>query len=81
MNLVETGYGQHGMRTGLKWKTGPVPPEKACQLFCVIPREFCLLTILHAGISFDAPWFIDQNLIPLIEKFFPMGGMSDKENW
>jgi hypothetical protein len=44
------------------------------------PHGFHFMVMLHAGASFDAPWFTDQNLIPLVEKSLPMGGMSDKEN-
>jgi hypothetical protein len=38
------------------------------------------MIMLDAGASFDAAWLIDQYLILLVEKLFPMGGMSDKEN-
>jgi hypothetical protein len=39
------------------------------------------MIILLAGVLFDASWFIDQNLISFVKKFFPIGGMSNKENW
>jgi hypothetical protein len=37
------------------------------------PDGFHVVTILPAGQSFTAPWFIDRNLQPLIDKFFPDG--------
>jgi hypothetical protein len=36
------------------------------------PHGFYAMTMLHGGASFDAPWFIDQSLIPLVVKSFPM---------
>jgi hypothetical protein len=29
-NMFGIGYGPHGMRTGLKWRTRPLPPRKLC---------------------------------------------------
>jgi hypothetical protein len=37
------------------------------------PDGFQAVTILPTRQSFTAPWFIDQNLQPLIDKFFPDG--------
>jgi hypothetical protein len=37
--------------------------------------------MLHSSASFDAPWFIDQNLLPFVEQFCLMPGMLDKEKW
>jgi hypothetical protein len=37
------------------------------------PHGFHVLTMLPAGASFNAAWFIDQNLVPLVAKFFPRG--------
>jgi hypothetical protein len=30
MNIFETEYGQHEMKTRLKWRTGSLRPEKVC---------------------------------------------------
>jgi hypothetical protein len=30
MNMFGAGYGPHGMRTRLKWRTAPLPPRKLC---------------------------------------------------
>jgi hypothetical protein len=32
-SIFETEYGQHGMKTRLKWRTGPLRPEKVCWQF------------------------------------------------
>jgi hypothetical protein len=43
------------------------------------PHGFPVMTMLHSRVLFDAPWFVDQNLIPLVEKFCLLDRMSDKE--
>jgi hypothetical protein len=35
------------------------------------PHGFHVVIMLAAGESFKASWFIDQNLIPLVKRFFP----------
>jgi hypothetical protein len=32
-----------------------------------------VMTMLPPGKSFNASWFIDQNLVPLVQSFFPFG--------
>jgi hypothetical protein len=58
-----------------------IPSRKSMLTVLWNAHGLYVTTILHMGASFDAAWFIDQNLISLAEKFFPMGGISDKENW
>jgi hypothetical protein len=57
-----------------------IPSRKNMPTVLWNPHEFHVMTMMRAGESFDAPWFIDQNLIPLAEKFSSMGGMPDKKN-
>jgi hypothetical protein len=33
------------------------------------PHGFSVVTILPPGASFNASWFIDQNLVPLLDRF------------
>jgi hypothetical protein len=35
------------------------------------PRRFHVLTMLPPGASFNSSWFIDQDLVPLLDRFFP----------
>jgi hypothetical protein len=37
------------------------------------PHVFHVVTILPARASLNALWFINGNLVPLVEKFFPAG--------
>jgi hypothetical protein len=37
------------------------------------PHGFHVVTMLPLGASFNASWFIDQNLVPLLDRFFPGG--------
>jgi hypothetical protein len=38
------------------------------------PDGLHVVTMLPPGESFNASWFIDQNLVPLVQSFFPSGG-------
>jgi hypothetical protein len=42
---------------------------------------FRIMTMLHARASFNAPSFIDQNSIAFVDKFFALGGTTNKDNW
>jgi histone-lysine N-methyltransferase SETMAR len=37
------------------------------------PHGFHVLIMLPTGAPFNAAWFIDQNLVPLVARFFPRG--------
>jgi hypothetical protein len=37
------------------------------------PHGIHVVTILSLGESFNASWFTDQNLVPLVQSFFPSG--------
>jgi hypothetical protein len=43
------------------------------------PEEFQVVTILPIGAPFNAPWFIDGNIMPLQNHFFPGGTRSDQK--
>jgi hypothetical protein len=36
-------------------------------------HKFHVVTMLTPRVSFNASWFIDGNLVPLVEKLFPAG--------
>jgi hypothetical protein len=40
------------------------------------PHGFHVVTMLPPGASFNAPWLIDENLVPLLDKFFSTGWNS-----
>jgi hypothetical protein len=42
------------------------------------PQRFYIVTMLHPRASFNASWFIDGNLAPLVEKFFPAGWLGGR---
>jgi hypothetical protein len=44
------------------------------------PPGFPAMTMLHSRASFDARGFINQNLLPFVEKLCLMRGMLEKEN-
>jgi hypothetical protein len=41
-------------------------------------RSFHFVTMLPPGESFNASCFIDQNLVPLVQIFFPLAGVHVK---
>jgi hypothetical protein len=43
------------------------------------PDDFHVTTMLPLGELFHASWFIDQNLVPLVQSFFP-SGWSPRQN-
>jgi hypothetical protein len=43
-------------------------------------HRFHIVAILPPGVSFNATWFTEQNLVPLLDAFFPNGRMQRKEN-
>jgi putative flippase GtrA len=45
------------------------------------PHGFHVVTMLPLGESFNASWFIDQNIVPLIQSFFPSGWSPRTKNW
>jgi hypothetical protein len=77
--MLEIAYGQHGMITRLKWRQDN-SLQKRMPTTLWNPDRFHVLTMLHDGASFSAPWFINEDLIPLVETFFLIGGMSGKDN-
>jgi hypothetical protein len=50
-----------------------IPSRKSMPSVLWNSHGFHVMTMLHARASFASPWFIDQNLILLVEKFFSMG--------
>jgi hypothetical protein len=44
------------------------------------PRGFDVVTILPPETLFNALWLVDDNLLPLLERFFA-GGTEERENW
>jgi histone-lysine N-methyltransferase SETMAR len=40
---------------------------------------FHVVAMLPQGESFNASWFIDQNLVPLVQSFFPSGWSPSKK--
>jgi hypothetical protein len=42
------------------------------------PHGFHVVTMLPPGASFNASWLIDQNLVPLLDRFFP-GGRDSRQ--
>jgi hypothetical protein len=50
-----------------------IASQKSMSTISWNPDGFHIATILPARESFTAPWFIDQNLQQLIDKFFPNG--------
>jgi hypothetical protein len=49
------------------------------------PHSFHIVTMLSPGESFNASWFMAQNLVPLFQSFFPSGSSSrqkiDDSHW
>jgi hypothetical protein len=46
-----------------------IPSTKNIPTALYNPHWFRVMTKLHEGESFNGPWFIHQNLIPLVKKF------------
>jgi histone-lysine N-methyltransferase SETMAR len=49
----------------------PIASTKTMPMILWNPHGFQIVTMLPPGESFNASWFIDQNLIRLIQSFFP----------
>jgi hypothetical protein len=75
--MFEIEYGQHGMKTHVKSKTAPLPPDKIRRLSMESPW-FHVAAMLPPRASFNASWFIDGNLVSLVEKFFSAGWSAGK---
>jgi hypothetical protein len=45
------------------------------------PHDFRVVTMLPPGESFNASWFINQNLVPLVQSFFPSGWRPMQKRW
>jgi hypothetical protein len=78
-NMLEIECGQHGMKTRLNSKTRPLPPESMLTILWN-PRGFHVATMLPPRDSFNKSCFINRNLVPLIEKCFPVSGLHSEEN-
>jgi hypothetical protein len=77
--IFEIEYGQHGMKTRVKSKAGSLRPVKYADCF-MESYGFRVITMLPLRASFNASWFIDGNLAPLLEKFPRLGGVQGEEN-
>jgi hypothetical protein len=79
MSMFEIKYGQNGVKTRMKSKTGPLRPENVCRLFHGLSIGFVLLQSfrleLHS-IHHGHRWIPG----PLLEKFFREGGVLNEEN-
>jgi hypothetical protein len=58
------------MKMHLKWRAGSLHPESMSIVLWNI-HWFHVMIRLPLEAWFNASWFVDQNLIPLLDRFFP----------
>jgi histone-lysine N-methyltransferase SETMAR len=56
-----------------------IASTKTILTFLWNPHGFHVAIRLPPGDSFNASWFIDQNLVPLVQGFFHLAGVQDKK--
>jgi hypothetical protein len=69
--MFEIEYGQHRVKNRPKVENRTVASRESIVTVFWNHHGFQVVTILPLRALFNAPWFIDGNLVPSLEKFFP----------
>jgi hypothetical protein len=70
--VFEIDHGQRGMKTCLKSKQDHCIQQSILTVSWN-PHRFHVVTVPHPRASFNASWFTEGYLVPLVDTFFPAG--------